>query len=113
MALGFSEAATSGGDFLPIIKYSAQSGDFVRQERSNSRTAPGRRVTPRWRSQLAWQWTDSVQVAGCHLPMGQSPDGWPGRGEAGETEQRSPRRLRIRVYNKEIGVRSGAARRRW
>ena len=33
MALGFSEASSGGGDFLPIIKYSAQSGDFVRQER--------------------------------------------------------------------------------
>ncbi|MEC7721563.1 MAG: hypothetical protein VX676_02140, partial [Pseudomonadota bacterium] len=33
MALGLQTETKSAGDILPIIKYSAQSGDFVRVDR--------------------------------------------------------------------------------
>ena len=35
MALGFSTEATGGGgDILPIVKYDAKAGDFIKQDRS-------------------------------------------------------------------------------
>jgi len=33
MALGFPTDAASGGDILPIVKYDAKAGDFIRQDR--------------------------------------------------------------------------------
>jgi len=33
MALGFSTEAASSGDILPIVKYDAKAGDFIRQDR--------------------------------------------------------------------------------
>ena len=33
MALGFQETTSGGGDFLPIMKFSAKDGSFVRQDR--------------------------------------------------------------------------------
>jgi len=33
MALGFNTESTGGGDILPIVKYDAKAGDFIRQDR--------------------------------------------------------------------------------
>jgi len=38
MALGFSTETSSGGDILPIIKYDAKAGDFIRQDRMQDAT---------------------------------------------------------------------------
>ena len=35
MALGLSTESTGGGDILPIIKFDAKSGDFIKQDREN------------------------------------------------------------------------------
>lgn len=35
MALGLSMESTGGGDILPIIKFDAKSGDFIKQDRVN------------------------------------------------------------------------------
>ena len=35
MALGLSTESTGGGDILPIIKFDAKSGDFIKQDRVN------------------------------------------------------------------------------
>lgn len=33
MALGFNTESTGGGDILPIVKYDAKAGDFIKQDR--------------------------------------------------------------------------------
>ena len=38
MALGFNTESTGGGDILPIIKYDAKAGDFIRQDRMQDAT---------------------------------------------------------------------------
>ena len=107
MALGFTESNSGGGDFLPIIKYSAQSGDFVRQERQQQPDG-------------TWLKSDAempypISVA---MDMDNIEVGWMSFANGpdfrmvklGEAKPERPsidhhEGFRIKVYNKEIGVR--------
>ena len=107
MALGFSEASTSGGDFLPIIKYSAQSGDFIRQEREQQSdgTWSKRDAEMPFPISVAMD-MEGVQVGwvsfanGVDFQMVGLGEAKPARPSVEHQEG-----FRIRVYNKELGVR--------
>ena len=42
MALGFSTEARSSGDILPIIKFDAKGGDWIKQDRVQGATGLGK-----------------------------------------------------------------------
>lgn len=53
MALGFTETTNSGGgDFLPIVKYSAKDGSFVRQDRHQAPDGTWEKAKPKWKHPL-------------------------------------------------------------
>ena len=107
MALGFSEASTSGGDFLPIIKYSAQSGDFVRQERQQQPDGTWSKSD----AEMAFPISVAMDMEGVQvgwMSFANGPDfQMVGLGEAKPPRPSNDHQegFRIRVYNKEIGVR--------
>ena len=107
MALGFSEAATNGGDFLPIIKYSAQSGDFVRQERQQQPDGTWSKSD----AEMAFPISVAMDMEGVQvgwMSFANGPDfQMVGLGEAKPPRPSNDHQegFRIRVYNKEIGVR--------
>ena len=109
MALGFSESTNSGGgDFLPIVKYSAKDGSFVRQDRHQAPDGTWEKSETEMETPLKVVMDmDAIEVGfiaftatgpdfrmvqvGEPMPQQPSPDHKEG--------------FRIRLYNKEIGLR--------
>ena len=109
MALGFTETTSSGGgDFLPIVKYSAKDGSFVRQDRHQAPDGTWEKSETEMETPLKVVMDmDAIEVGyiafttsgpdfrmvrvGQPMPQQPSPDHKEG--------------FRIRLYNKEIGLR--------
>jgi len=107
MALGFTESNSGGGDFLPIIKYSAQSGDFVRQERQQQPDNTWLKSDAEMPYPISIAMDmDGIEVGwmsfanGPDFQMVKLGDAKPAKPSTDHNEG-----FRIRVYNKEIGVR--------
>lgn len=107
MALGFSEASAGGGDFLPIIKYSAQSGDFVRQERQQQPDGTWSKSD----AEMPYPINVAMDMEGVQVgwvSFANGPDfQMVGLGEAKPARPSVDHQegFRIKVFNKEIGVR--------
>lgn len=109
MALGFSESSSSGGgDFLPIVKYSAKDGSFVRQDRHQAPDGTWEKSETEMETPIKVVMDlDTIEVGfiaftttgpdfrlvqvGEPMPQQPSPDHKDG--------------FRVRLYNKEIGLR--------
>jgi len=108
MALGFTETTSGGGDFLPIVKYSAKDGSFVRQDRHQAPDGTWEKSETEMETPLKVVMDmDAIEVGyiaftvngpdfrmvqvGEPMPQQPSPDHKEG--------------FRIRLYNKEIGLR--------
>lgn len=109
MALGFSESSSSGGgDFLPIVKYSAKDGSFVRQDRHQAPDGTWEKSETEMETPIKVVMDlDTIEVGfiaftttgpdfrlvqvGEPMPQQPSPDHKEG--------------FRVRLYNKEIGLR--------
>ena len=106
MALGFTESS-GGGDFLPIIKYSAQSGDFVRQERQQQPDGTWSKSDAEMPFPISIAMDlDGIEVGwmsfanGPDFQMVKLGEAKPQRPSADHNEG-----FRVRAYNKDIGVR--------
>ena len=109
MALGFAETTSSGGgDFLPIVKYSAKDGSFVRQDRHQAPDGTWEKSETEMDTPIKVVMDlDTIEVGfiafttsgpdfrmvqvGQPMPQQPSPDHKEG--------------FRVRLYNKEIGLR--------
>lgn len=109
MALGFTETSSSGGgDFLPIVKYSAKDGSFVRQDRHQAPDGTWEKSETEMETPIKVVMDlDTIEVGfiaftttgpdfrmvqvGQPMPQQPSPDHKEG--------------FRVRLYNKEIGLR--------
>jgi hypothetical protein len=108
MALGFTETTSGGGDFLPIVKYSAKDGSFVRQDRHQAPDGTWEKSETEMETPIKVVMDmDAIEVGyiaftvngpdfrmvqvGEPMPQQPSPDHKEG--------------FRIRLYNKEIGLR--------
>jgi len=109
MALGFTETSSSGGgDFLPIVKYSAKDGSFVRQDRHQAPDGTWEKSETEMDTPIKVVMDmDAIEVGfiaftangpdfrlvqvGEPMPQQPSPDHKEG--------------FRVRLYNKEIGLR--------
>lgn len=109
MALGFAETSSSGGgDFLPIIKFSAKDGSFVRQDRHQGPDGTWEKSETEMDLPLKVVMDlDAIEVGyiaftttgpdfrlvkvGEQMPQQPSPDHKEG--------------FRVRLYNKDIGLR--------
>ena len=109
MALGFTETTSSGGgDFLPIVKYSAKDGSFVRQDRHQAPDGTWEKSETEMDMPIKVVMDlDTIEVGfiaftangpdfrlvqvGEPMPQQPSPDHKEG--------------FRVRLYNKEIGLR--------
>jgi hypothetical protein len=107
MALGFTESNGGGGDFLPIIKYSAQSGDFVRQERQQQPDGTWSKSDAEMPYPISIAMDmEGIEVGwmsfanGPDFQMVKLGDAKPQRPSADHNEG-----FRIRVYNKDLAVR--------
>ena len=109
MALGFTETSSSGGgDFLPIVKYSAKDGSFVRQDRHQAPDGTWEKsetemVTP---IKVVMD-MDAIEVgyiafttSGPDFRMVQVGEPMPQQPSPDHKEG-----FRVRLYNKEIGLR--------
>lgn len=107
MALGLSTESTGGGDILPIIKFDAKSGDFIKQDRVN--------VNGNWEKQeedlslptkIAFDF-ENLQVGWLSFASG-APDFR--MVKVGEAMPEKPsdehkQAFRLKIYKPELGVR--------
>jgi len=107
MALGFTESNSGGGDFLPIIKYSAQSGDFVRQERQQQPDGTWSKSDAEMPYPISIAMDmDGIEVGwmsfanGPDFQMVRLGEAKPQRPSADHNEG-----FRVKVYNKDLAVR--------
>lgn len=108
MALGFQETTSGGGDFLPIMKFSAKDGSFVRQDRHQG--ADGHWEKSETEMELPFKVVmdmDAIEVGFIAFTT-TGPDfrfvkvGEPMPVKPSDEHKEG---FRIRMYNKEIGLR--------
>lgn len=109
MALGFTETTGSGGgDFLPIVKYSAKDGSFVRQDRHQAPDGTWEKSETEMETPIKVVMDiDAIEVGyiaftttGPDFRMVQVGEPMPQQPTPDHKEG-----FRIRLYNKEIGLR--------
>lgn len=108
MALGFTETTSGGGDFLPIVKYSAKDGSFVRQDRHQAPDGTWEKSETEMETPIKVVMDiDAIEVgyiafttSGPDFRMVQVGEPMPQQPTPDHKEG-----FRIRLYNKEIGLR--------
>ena len=108
MALGFTETSSGGGDFLPIVKYSAKDGSFVRQDRHQAPDGTWEKSETEMETPIKVVMDiDAIEVgyiafttSGPDFRMVQVGEPMPQQPTPDHKEG-----FRIRLYNKEIGLR--------
>ena len=108
MALGFTETTSGGGDFLPIVKYSAKDGSFVRQDRHQAPDGTWEKSETEMETPIKVVMDiDAIEVgyiafttSGPDFRMVQVGEPMPQQPSPDHKEG-----FRIRLYNKEIGLR--------
>ena len=108
MALGFTETTSGGGDFLPIVKYSAKDGSFVRQDRHQAPDGTWEKSETEMETPIKVVMDmDAIEVGyiaftvnGPDFRMVQVGEPMPQQPTPDHKEG-----FRIRLYNKEIGLR--------
>jgi hypothetical protein len=107
MALGLSTESTGGGDILPIIKFDAKSGDFIKQDRVN--------VNGMWEKQeedlslptkIAFDF-ENLQVGWLSFASGAPDFQMVKVGEAmpAKPSDEHKQAFRLKIYKPELGVR--------
>lgn len=107
MALGLSTESTGGGDILPIIKFDAKSGDFIKQDRVN--------VNGMWEKQeedlslptkIAFDF-ENLQVGWLSFASGAPDFNMVKVGEAmpAKPSDEHKQAFRLKIYKPELGVR--------
>lgn len=109
MALGFmTEATGGGGDILPIVKYDAKAGDFIRQDRSQD--ASGTWVNDQHEITLPFKVAmdfDALEVGWLSFESGRPDFRMVKIGEAmpARPEGDFKNAFRVRIASKELGLR--------
>ena len=109
MALGFSTEATGGGgDILPIVKYDAKAGDFIKQDRSQD--ASGTWVNDQSEMTMPFKMAmdfDTLEVGWLSFESGRPDFRMVKIGEAmpARPEGDFKNAFRVRIASKELGLR--------